>query len=383
MGLAERLQERRAEIEQATLARVHAVSDPGEVDDPEYVLGLKKAVCAAIAYAIAAIDLQGSDPSPVPEHLLTQARAAARNGVPLDTVLRRYSAGYALLGDFLIREAEEGAPVQNAELKRALRAEAAIFDHLVTSISRAYAHEAEGRSQGSSWRRAQWVRKLLAGEPVDLGELGYVLDAWHLAVIASGPGSQQGLRHLCAVLERNLLLIRGEGEAAWAWLGGRSSLSPREVLSLAERSLPPETLLAVGEPGKGIRGWRLSHRQAMAAMAVAQRGPERRVCYVGVALLASALRDDVLARSLQDLYLTPLEDERDGGAALRRTLHAYLAVGQNASSAASALGISRKTVSTHLRVVGEKIGRPVNGCAPELEIALRLRSLSNRAEDGS
>ena len=43
--------------------------------------------------------------APVPVALLAQARLAARVGVSLDAVLRRYFAGYTLLGDFLIEEA--------------------------------------------------------------------------------------------------------------------------------------------------------------------------------------------------------------------------------------------------------------------------------------
>jgi hypothetical protein len=38
--------------------------------------------------------------------LLVQARLAARSDVSLDIVLRRYFAGYSLLGDFLVGEAD-------------------------------------------------------------------------------------------------------------------------------------------------------------------------------------------------------------------------------------------------------------------------------------
>jgi hypothetical protein len=44
-GLAERLQARRAGIEQAALTRIlHSVSDPGESSDPEYLEGLRTAL---------------------------------------------------------------------------------------------------------------------------------------------------------------------------------------------------------------------------------------------------------------------------------------------------------------------------------------------------
>jgi hypothetical protein len=312
MDLAARLGERRAEIEGAMLARVHAVSDPAEVKDPEYAIGLKEAVAAAIDYSLTGIEAEDPEHAPVPERLLAQARSAARNKVPLDTVLRRYSAGYSLLDDYLIRFAEE-EPLSGEELKRSLRSLSAVFDRLVATISAEYAGEGERRPDTAARRRAEQARRLLDGEPVDPDELRYELDAWHLAAIASGPGAASSVRDLAAALDRNLLLVEPEGEAAWLWLGGRSRLSAREALGLAERSLPAELSFALGEPGRGIEGWRLSHRQAKAAMSVLSRGPERRVRYADVALLASALGDDVLASSLREIYLAPLEGERDGG----------------------------------------------------------------------
>ena len=111
-------------------------------------------------------------------------------------------------------------------------------------------------------------------------------------------------------------------------------------------------------------------------MSVVRRGRERRVRYADVALLASALGDDVLASSLHELYLAPLEGERDGGAALRRTLRAYFAAGRNVSSAAATLGITRQTVSAHLRAIEERIEDSLDNCAAETETALRLRELN-------
>jgi PucR C-terminal helix-turn-helix domain/GGDEF-like domain len=378
VALADRLAARRAEIEAAMLARVHAVSDPGEIADPEYALGLREAVGAALDYGIAATQAPRREPAPIPDRLLAQARAAARNRVSLETVLRRYSAGYALLDDFLIRAAEDGNPVSSAELKRALRSLSAVFDRLAASISEEYGRESERRSSTSAHRRVELVRKLLAGEQLDIEELNYGLGAWHLALLASGPGAPGAIRDLATALDRNLLLVQPEDGEAWAWLGGRSRLSTREVLRLAERSLPGEVSLAFGEPGQGAEGWRLSHRQAKAAMAVARRGAERRLRYADVALLASALRDDVLASWLHDIYLVPLKEERDGGVAQRETLEAYFMAGRNASSAAAALRVSRQTVNSRLRSVEECIGRPLDDCAAELETALRLDGLSNR-----
>lgn len=374
--LAARLRERSGEIEQATLARVRSLADPATVGDPEYATGLTEAVGVGLAYGIDGIEASDRQPGPVPAALLSQARIAGRSGVSLDTVVRRYLAGYTLLGDFLMAETERVGPLAGAELQEILRGTAARFDRVLAAVSDEHAREAEGRTHGAEQRRAERIRKLLGGELVDAADLGYELEGWHIGAVATGPGARTALRELGAGLDRRLLAVLGGAGAVWGWLGGRSRLSAREVLRQAKRTLPAEVSLGLGEPGRGIEGWRLTHHQAKAAMMVARRGPDRRLRYADVALLAAALSDDVLAGSLHDIYLAPFEHERDAGVILRQTLAAYFDAGRNASSAAAALGVSRKTVSIRLRTVEEKIGQPVEGCAAELQTALRLRELT-------
>ncbi|HUC08578.1 MAG TPA: hypothetical protein VMR96_10885, partial [Solirubrobacterales bacterium] len=316
--LAARLRARRAELEAATLTRARAVSDPAAIEDPEYALGLQVAIATGLDYAISALESGEGAAAPVPDQLLGQARAAARHGVSLDTVLRRYSAGHTLLGDYLIEEAGS-AGVPSDELKRAFRAQAAVYDRLVSVVSAEYAREATGRPRTAEQRRAELVKKVLAGDPADRGELRYPFECCHVGVLAAGPGSLEVLRETAGILDLQHLLVRVEPEVVWGWFGDQDRLSPQQILSHAKEDFTAELTLALGELGYGIEGWRLTHRQAKAAMSVVQRGPERHLRYADAALLASALRDDLLADSLHDIYLAPLESERDGGAALRRT----------------------------------------------------------------
>ncbi len=379
--LTERLQRRRPEIEETILARVYSVSDPTEAGDPEYVAGLRAAVSAAIDYGLSAVSETGRLVAPIPPVLLAQARHAARSGVSLDTVLRRYFAGYTLLGEFVMQEAEAERQLEAEEIHRLSKAQAVIFDQLVVGVTDAYRHEVEGRLHSVERDQVKRVKGLMAGELVDSAELGYELDGHHLGVVAAGPGASRTTRALATALDRRLLLVsRGEG-ILWGWLGGHRRLAATEVLQLASRSLPAEVSLAVGESTQGVTGWRLTHRQAVAALPVALRGSHRLVRYADVALLASALQDDVLAASLRDIYLIPLEEGRgDGGTDLRDTLTAYFKAGRNASSAASALGLNRKTVSVRLREIEERIGRSLEECPADLEVALKLRDLASPQE---
>lgn len=378
-GLAADLRARLPEIEGAALVRVQAVANPREIDDLEYAIGLRDAVGAALEYALQGIEAGGQEHTPLPDRLLAQARAAARNGVSLDTVLRRYSAGYALLDDFLIRMAGDG-DLRRDELTGALQTLAALFDHLLAAVSVAHTEECERRLRTAARRRAEQVKGLLAGEPVDSGELNYRLDAWHLGLVAEGPGAAEAIRDLSAGLGRSFLAVSPGGGDLWAWLGGRGRLSARETLALAERTLPAEVRLALGESGRGIEAWRLTHRQAKAAMPVARRAAGGRVRYAEVALLATALGDDLLVDSLRATYIDPLVDRGRGGVLLE-ALDAYFSAGRNVSAAAAALGLSRQTVNSRLRAVEERVGRPLAGCAAEVEMALRLAELSNRPAD--
>jgi DNA-binding PucR family transcriptional regulator len=108
------------------------------------------------------------------------------------------------------------------------------------------------------------------------------------------------------------------------------------------------------------------------AFAHAHGQPSQPTIYADVALAHSLSQDDLLSSSLHYLYMSPLEDLGDGGAALRETLKAYFSVDRNAVSAASALGISRHTVTKRLRQVEALLNRPLTSCATELEIALLI-----------
>jgi sugar diacid utilization regulator len=215
-------------------------------------------------------------------------------------------------------------------------------------------------------------------------DLGYQLDAEHLGVIARGAGAPRELRRIAQSLDRRLLVVpAGEG-TVWAWLGGRRALElPMLERALSQSQAGAEVSLALGEPAAGFEGWRLTHRQAQEALLVALRRPQRCTRYSDVALLAAALRDDTLSRSLIGIYLSPLDNTRDGGPVLRETLRAYLVAERNVSSAAIALGIARSTVESRLRIIEARLGRTPHSCPAGLEVALQLDQLGTPAATGA
>jgi PucR-like helix-turn-helix protein/diguanylate cyclase with GGDEF domain len=369
--LAGRLRERLPELKTAIATRVYSISDPRDVTDPAYVEGLNAALAAAVEYRLEVLEVGERAVSDVPAALLAQARLDARDRVPLDTVLRRYFAGNALFADFLAEEAErEGVP--NAVLRNLLAAQATVGDRLLAAVSAEHAREAQVRPSSTAERRRESVKRLLAGEFVDHAEVEYDLEAQHLGLMARGDGAEPLLRELAKRLDRRLLAVKREEEPTWAgWLGGSRPVDAEEAVRVLSELDSRGTVVTLGEPAEGLAGWRFSHLQAKAALAVAERRGEHLVRYADVAIEAAVLRDDLLARSLRQLYLEPLEGMRDGGKVARETLRAYFAAERNISSTAAALGVDRRTVRNRIRAIEELVGRPLTVVAADLEIALR------------
>lgn len=371
-GLSVSLNARRPEMERAIFTSICEVSAAGGIEDREYAEGLRSAVSAGVSHGLAGIELGENRVAPIPAALFSQARRAARSGVTPDVVLRRYFAGYTVFGDFIVEAAEDGTAPRSPALGAVLHSQAALFEALVVAVMGEYTRERSHRRPPPERRQLEQVKKLLAAEPTERRELAYELEDWHIGAIARGDRASSLLRQLAQAADRCLLLVRPDGETAWAWFGGRRRIEIAEIARCFAPEGTSDVLVALGEPARGIEGWRLTHQQASAALRIARRGTEGVVQYADVGLLASIAQDHVLASSLHQLYLVPLAGGRDGGAALRETLRAYFTAGRNVSSAASGLGVSRQTVRNRLRAIEEKLGRTLESCAPEVEIALRL-----------
>jgi len=374
--LIERLRERLPEIERAVLTRAYAIADATDVADPTYLRGLSASVSAALDHGLAVL-LQPSGPvPPVPVPLLAQARIAARSGVSLDTVLRRYFAGYQLFTDLLVSEVTAGDAELGSELRSLLAALAVAFERLLAEVSTEFRREAVALSGGSEQRRAERVEGLLNGELLDHStfesEFAYNLDRFHIGVLAVGPSASAAICEFAAALGTRLLLVSRPEQTVWAWFGARRDLDPLELESLFNSTRPPNFALAIGEPATGHDGWCLTHRQAVAALPIALRADERLARYSKVALIASICEDDLLATSLRQLFLEPLDRGRGGGVVARETLRAYFEAGGSASSAAAALKVNRHTVASRIRAIEAKLGRPLHSCFAEIEAALKL-----------
>jgi PucR C-terminal helix-turn-helix domain len=385
VGIAERLRARRAEIEGTIFARVGDATfgHVGE-EEAEYAVGLRTAIAAAVEFGVMAIE-QGEGPgSPIPLAAIEQGRRAARFGVSLDTVLRRYIAGHALLADFIMEEADRiGFPGDEALLRHELRTtQTPPLERLTASIIEEYNQELERVGRLPEQRRAELVSKLLAGKQLDGAdplELDYDLDAWHIGLIATGEQGAEFVRSVKATLGcQHLALSRGE-QTTWVWFGRLRKPTVADIKRLSiER--PEGVSVAMGEPRQGIDGWRLTHGEAQAALPVALRSSLGVTRCSDVLLEAAMLHHDVLAASLVETFLSPLDGLAYRGQTARDTLRAYFEAKRNVSSTANRLRVVRNTVENRLREIEERLGRPLHTCSAQLEVALRLEALNDATQ---
>ncbi len=376
-AVIEWLRPRQAEIAHAINVRIRdAVPVAGE--DPDYEAGLHTAVTAITRYSLDAIEQGPEWSAPMPPAAAAQARRAARIGVSLSMVQRRYIAGHREFGEFVTQGLEHSGFLNNGRVVHHLRrTQESLLEYITAAIEQEYSQELQLMTGSPEQRRKEIVGRLLAGEPVEpaeLAELRYDIHAsWHLGLMATGTRAEELIGTLRPSLGRRLLFVPQDDEIIWVWFAGSS----KSAVAESERMLSPNEHLgmpvALGEPGQGIDGWRQTHREAQAALPVALCEPHRFARYAECHFLAAARQIDTLARSLQQKYVMPLRSERDGGAMLRRTLRAWVDTEGYASSAAETLKVNRHTVENHIRTVERLTGRPLRrSCLTDLDIALRL-----------
>jgi hypothetical protein len=379
--LVERLRTRSTEIEDAIFDRVRALASPAESEDAEYRAGLRATVAESVDYALTNIERGEDSTEVIPPAAAAQARRAARIGVGLDTVLRRYAAGDRLVSEIIM---DEAGRFPNEALRQVLRTQSPHVDRLMASVAAEYMAEVELMRRSPSQLIAERVQRLLTGDsPSDAEGLGYELDAWHLGLVVTGVRADGAARTLAAGLNREPLVVKRGDDSAWVWLGGRQPLELPEVQRYLEAGVLGDVKLAAGEPRWGVDGWRLTHQEAQAAQQVMLRRSQPLTRASSVILLAAVLRDEPLAKSLRATYLAPLDEHGDSGLVLRETLRAYFAAGFNAATAAAALEIDRHTVQRRLRKVEEALGRLLPSCHAELEVALSLEELDSPADSWS
>jgi hypothetical protein len=164
----------------------------------------------------------------------------------------------------------------------------------------------------------------------------------------------------------------------WAWFGGHAELTVAEFKHLLTANGRLDASLAIGEPGRGLEGWRQTHREAKLALLIARHETSGFTRCADVLPVVGALQNEAIVGMYERVYILPLNGLHRRGQPVRKTLRAFFKHGRNASSAGDAINVSGRTVENHLNDARRVLDAPLN--LTGLEIALRLEELGYMAE---
>jgi DNA-binding PucR family transcriptional regulator len=364
-----------------------AVPQLAALDDGEIMAELTASTEANIRQVLWLLKRGGGvDEVTLPPEAASFTRGNVRRGIPLPAELRGYRLGHAWLWDRWMRALQERIH-DPEELVAAQDVSSALIFAYVDRVSdvlvEEYGTERERMMRGASHLRAETVRAILAGEPVDEetlhGRLGYDVRRAHVAfrVVASGAGEVRGLeraaREAAAAVASGEPLIVPSGAASLdVWAGSYEAVDTARLEGYA----PPEGIrVAFGRPGRGLPGFRRSHGEAVQAARVSSLagGLERPVVgYAQVELVSLLASDLPRAREFVATRLGPLAAAGEPAQRLRDTLRAFMAAGGRSTRAAKELYVHQNTVTYRVKRAEELLGHRVSDDPLELMCALVL-----------
>jgi DNA-binding PucR family transcriptional regulator len=136
----------------------------------------------------------------------------------------------------------------------------------------------------------------------------------------------------------------------------------------------PEFRVAAGRSGKGLDGFRRTHREAVTAQRAAAnaRVPRALTLYESVELISLLGADPEGMQAFLASELGPRITAAKGSGRLVQTALAYLQHGGNSSATAHQLGVHRNTVCNRVVRAEELFGRVLDPQNVSLQLALGL-----------
>ena len=325
-----------------------------------------------------------------PAASLEYARRRAQRGTPLTALLRAYRLGHACFSDWFLKELAQqtlDAQMITAATLSTSRIVTGYVDQTSEEIVAAYTRERENWLRNRGTARAARIRDLLSGERINVSAteaiLGYRLRQYHVGVVCWADDAVAAVDTITR-LEHAVSHVAGKAAcsdpvflprdvaSAWAWL----PLGIRDRFDAAGAStagVDGDIHFAFGDAAKGTTGFRLTHRQAVAAQAVALApGSAPRVVAFGeIAPVAMMLGSADLLRAWVLSTLAGLAADDEHHARLRETLLVFLQSGGSYKTTAERLMVHKNTVQYRIRKAEENLGRPMGENRNDVELALR------------
>ena len=288
----------------------------------------------------------------------------------------------------LARQAGDAGMISAATLGMS-KIVAGYIDQTSEEMVAAYGQERENWLRNRSAARAARIRDLLSGERVNLSAteatLGYRLRQYHVGLVCWAGEATAGVDNITR-LEHAISHVAGKAacsadpvflprdeSSAWAWLplGIRATFDGAGARTAGADG---DVHFAFGDAPKGVTGFRLTHRQAVAAQAVALAAgspPPRVVTFSEVAPVAMMLGSADLLRAWVLATLGGLATDDEHHARLRDTLLVFLQSGGSYKATAEQMVLHKNTVQCRIRKAEESLGRAAAGNHYGLELALQ------------
>ncbi|MFX0573800.1 PucR family transcriptional regulator [Nocardia nepalensis] len=324
----------------------------------------------------------------IPPEALDVARTVARRGIDLEVIFQSYRRGQNIAWRrymlHAIRLAPSG-PVLGQLLEVASERMFEYVDHVIGQVIATAQREREELLGGVLARRAETVRLILDGAPIDSRRaserLGYELSRRHTALVVwtQGSAAAQGvLESAAALLARSVgarppLTLTAGASTLWAWLGTDSDLDTAAFRAAVDAA-PPEVRVAVGPTSPGIAGFRRSHAAAvdLHGLLAGHPGGARLALHRDLEVTVLAAQDHSRAVEFVAATLGPLAVDTAAAARLRETLRVYLDEAENAPRAAARLHTHRNTVLQRVARAATLLGHPPGDHRLAVELALEL-----------
>jgi hypothetical protein len=319
-----------------------------------------------------------------------------RQGIPLDAVHRSVSAGQEFMTQALLDHIEALVPaeVRIATIKDMTKALFECWAHFRKTISDIYATEQVRWLNSAEGVKTHMVRRIEEGLRTDLAEarqaLKYDLDQEHLGVSLWLPGVDvdtarafdlELIVNQIATLAQSTTstwIRRGQTRAE-AWLG-KAATDAAELIAAGR--WPASLRITVAEPACGMAGFRLTQKQARAAMRAVRLSTSKAAVtrYRDVSLVALMTSDVDLARHFVVQTLGALNSPDPRMAELRQTLETYIDLNGSVALTSQTLHTHRNTVTYRLHQIDELLGERDDTC---VRYALELAHyLPHREPDG-
>ena len=292
-------------------------------------------------------------------------QSTIQHGIPLISLLEAYRTAQGLALEWWQSRLEQHAPPALLPLAARTLGELILtyVDTAAAQIRASYEEQRRTLDNSPEGRRAHLIRRLLAGEPLDIDAaartLNHPLTAYHIALVLWRTGDGATHTPFADVLDTILaalgpvraLTMPETRQRTYAWLSTSARLDPAPLRNVG---IPDDIRVGTSAVRTGSDGFVQAHLEAVRTATIMRERDDssgRIATYEQFELVALLSRDtDARDRFLKRL-LGPLAYASADALRARQTLRVFLACGSSPTRAARQLGVHRNTIAYRLNTL--------------------------------